>query len=176
MAVVEALTDAYDRALPMEYRYRTDMSGSAVAGLAVLLGLLLFGRGPVAIGLGVPAVLAIAYGAFGLIADIRSLVRTAGKRVIITDDLLQEVDENGRIRWTIRPTEIDIVRPQKGPLVFPWSGPDGWRAETWTILLKDDRSITVPVWLLPDRGMRFRQRFENFVAFARRARPRRRPA
>ncbi|MBM3314703.1 hypothetical protein FJY71_02510 [candidate division WOR-3 bacterium] len=168
MATIEALSNQYDSAIPLEYRYRTSMSGALVAGLAGLAVALVFVRGSPALLLGAVSLWGVVYGAMGLIADARGFTRSAGKKLIITDDMMQEVDERGRILWTIRPTEIDAVRPQKGPRVYPFSGDDGWRAETWVFMLKDGREVAVPVWLLPDKGRRFRQRFENFIAFARR--------
>jgi hypothetical protein len=36
------------------------------------------------------------------------------------------------------------------------------RAEVWLMALKDGGSIRIPVWLLPHRGERFKNRFETF--------------
>lgn len=154
-------------AIPVEYRYRTDMAAALVAGLSGSF-LLISLHGLFAVIVGVVSVLAVIYGTMGLIADARGLICYAGKRLVVADEAIQEVDEEGRIRWTIRSAEIDFVKPEIGPPVNPFSGQYGWRVEYWRFLLKDGRSIRVPVWLLPDRGKRFRQRYESLLGFTNR--------
>ncbi|MEO0074152.1 MAG: hypothetical protein ABIK43_05795 [candidate division WOR-3 bacterium] len=155
-------------AIPIEYRYRTDMVAAFIAGLVgiVLLGFL---RGLPAMLVGAVAVPALLYGAMGLVADARGLILAAGKRIIITDEAIQEVDEEGRIRWAIRPAEIDMVRTETGAPVCPFTGLCSWRVEYWRLVLKDGREVRVPVWLLPGRGERFRERLLGFLGPARRA-------
>lgn len=158
-----------DCAIPIEYRYRTGMAGALAGGAATLLVALALSHGVAALALVAVAVVGIGYGALGLVADARGVVRAAGRRLVVTDDALQEVDERGRVLWMLRPTEIDFVRPETGPRVFPWSGSNGLRVENWLFVLKDGDQHVVPVWLLPDRGRRFKQRYESFIGFARRS-------
>jgi hypothetical protein len=98
----------------------------------------------------------------GLLADPSGFLRSMGKRLVITDDLLQEVDEQLGVVWSLGPEEIVGVHTACRRRVFPWGIADDWRAEVWFIALKDGGTVRIPVWLLPHRGERFKNRFQAF--------------
>jgi len=166
----QSVTIVRNEAIPIEYRYRTGLAGALVGGVALLLASVVLVRGPVLLLLAGMAVVAVGVGVMGLLADPDGFVRSAGKRLVVDDNVLQEVDERGRVVWSIAPGQVERVRSVPGPRVFPFGGPGAWRAESWDIALDDGRTIRIPVWLLPHRGREFKQRFRVFVDFRARVR------
>jgi hypothetical protein len=147
----------------MEYRYSTGLAGLFFGGLAFLFGLLLFSGGGLALALAVLAVFSSIVGSMGFLADPTGFLHAMGKRLIVTDEQLQEVDEKSRIVWMLRPEEVSRVEEEPGRRVFPAGVADAWRSETWTVELRSGYRVRIPVWLLPGRGARFKQRFESFL-------------
>jgi len=156
-----------ETAIPIEYRYRTGLAATLCGGLALVGVMVLFGSGTTGLMLALLGLGATALGMMGLLADPHGFIYSVGKRLIITDEALQEVDEKGQVRWFIRPSEIKRVNSFPGRRVMPLTGRNEWRAEVWTLELSDGRIIRIPVWLLPGRGQRFKQRFDTFLTFAR---------
>jgi len=162
---------APDSALPLEYRYSTILAAFFFLGLGVLGLTVVFGSGAGALAFALAGLALLAVGSMGLLADPRGFLRSMGRRLIVTDDLLQEVDEQLQIVWTARPEEIAGVQTVGRRRVFPVGIMKDWRAEVWLLALKDGHSIRIPVWLLPHRGERFKNRFETFRKPPPRARP-----
>lgn len=165
-----------DVALPLEYRYSTTLAACLFVGLAILGIMVLFGNGASAVVPALVGLAALAIGSMGLLADPSGFVRSMGKRLIITDDMLQEVDERLQVVWAIRPEEIAGVRTINRRRIFPAGIMNGWRAEVWLMALKDGGTVRIPVWLLPHRGERFKNRFETFVRPRPRVQDRPRPS
>lgn len=162
------LVNRAEHALPIEYRYRTGFTGSLFAGLLILIAKVVMGNGNfsgvfIIIGL----ILSI-YGLVGFFADPEGVWQTAGKRLIISDEYLQEVDEEWRVRWVVLPGEVKSVEKHLGRAVLPFGVNRDWRVEVWEIVLRDGKRRRIPVWLLPQRGRNFKQRFETFLLFGRR--------
>ncbi len=156
-----------EQALPLEYRYQTKFAGSLTAGGLLLVWVLLIGAGalsPVVIFLGL---LLVFFGLIGFLADPDGVVRSPGRRLVITDYCLQEIDERARVRWVLTPREIKEVRKRSGRRVLPFVNRVDWQVEIWDIVLLDGKRVRVWVWLLPENGRRFKQRFETFLNFSR---------
>uniref|UniRef100_A0A7C4GB89 Uncharacterized protein n=1 Tax=candidate division WOR-3 bacterium TaxID=2052148 RepID=A0A7C4GB89_UNCW3 len=149
-------------AIPLEYRYSTGLLGVFAAGSALSLLALFVMRGPVAVLLVLVALPMLLFGIVGMSADPSGIIRSAGKRLVIDDRLLQEVDELGRVKWSIAPGQVQDVRKEAGRPVLPL-GAGSWRAESWHVVLDDGRIVRICVWLLPDRGRQFKQRFQSFI-------------
>ncbi|MEO0080181.1 MAG: hypothetical protein ABIK44_05850 [candidate division WOR-3 bacterium] len=156
-----------EAAIPLEYRYRTGLAASLIVGIGLVGITMLFSMGTIGLVIALSGLIAIALGMMGLVADPHGFIHSIGKRLIITDTALQEIDEKGQILWYIRPSEVKRVDSLPGRKVLPLVGHSEWRAEVWMIELRDGRKIRIPVWLLPGRGDRFKQRFESFLTFAR---------
>lgn len=149
-------------AIPLEYRYNTGFLGALLVGaVLLLLGLFVFG-GTLALMLAAVSLPALLLGVLGIMADPSGVVRSAGKRLVIDDDLIREVDEKGRLGWTIARRQIMDVREVSGRRVFPIVAA-GWKVESLDIVLDDQHVIRIPVWLLPGRGRRFKQRLRTFL-------------
>jgi hypothetical protein len=153
---------ASDSALPLEYRYSTILAACFFLGLGVLGLTVVLGNGAGALAFALAGLALLAIGSMGLLADPRGVLHSMGRRLIVTDDLLQEVDEQSQIVWTARPEEIAGVQTVSRRRVFPVGIMKDWRAEVWQMALKDGGSMRIPVWLLPHRGERFKNRFETF--------------
>ena len=151
-----------DSALPLEYRYSTILAACFFLGLGVLGLTIVFCSGAGSLVFALAGLALLAVGSMGLLADPRGFLHSMGRRLIVTDDLLQEVDEKLQIVWTARPEEIAGVETISRRRVFPAGLMQDWRAEVWQMALKDGGSIRIPVWLLPHRGERFKNRFESF--------------
>jgi len=156
-----------ERAIPLEYRYRTVFAGSLFLGFIILIGVVVLGGGRIsgfllALGLGL-----CFYGLIIFVADPDGFWHSVGKRLIISDECLEEVDEEWRVRWVILPGEIKTVEKYLGRPILPFGIKKDWRIEVWKIVLKDGKSVRIPVWLLPENGRNFKQRFESFLAFSR---------
>jgi len=164
---VDRAAEAPDWALPLEYRYTTWLAGCLYGGLALLGVLLMWGSGGFALVVALAALAASGVGSMGLLADPANFLHAAGRKLIVTDTAVQEIDEKGCVHWCARPDEILHVSVENCRLVFPWAGTAGWRAEVWVLLLKDGRRIRIPIWLLPGQGARFRQRFSTFLKYSR---------
>ncbi len=80
---------------------------------------------------------------------------------------MQEIDEQARVRWIVLPREIKEVRKRLGRRVLPFVNRVDWQVEIWDIVLLDGKRVRVWVWLLPENGRRFKQRFETFLNFSR---------
>jgi hypothetical protein len=151
-----------DSALPLEYRYSTILAACFFLGLGVLGFTVVFGSGAGALAFALAGLALLAIGSMGLLADPRGFLHSMGRRLIVTDDLLQEVDEQMQTVWTARPEEIAGIQTVSRRRVFPAGIMKDMRAEVWLMALKDGGSIRIPVWLLPHRGERFKNRFETF--------------
>ncbi|OYD14556.1 hypothetical protein CH330_08400 [candidate division WOR-3 bacterium JGI_Cruoil_03_51_56] len=149
--------------LPLEYRYNTRLAGALTGGTILLIGILFFGSGPFVLVLFLLALAGIAVGLFGLIADARGFIHSIGKRLVVTDEQIQEVDEKGQMRWQVRSEDILSVHVISNRPVFPLGMANRWCAEVWSLELQSGRILRVPVWLLPDRGRRFKQRLDAFL-------------
>lgn len=144
-------------ALPLEYRYDTRLAALLFAGTVLVVLVLVSGRGVFAPILLLAAAAAVIPGVAALAADARGFLHSAGKRVVVADELIEEVDEQGRIQWLVRPHEIRDIEVSPGrPLLI------SRRAEVWNIRLYSGTTVRIPVWLLPGQGRRFKQRFASF--------------
>jgi hypothetical protein len=122
----------------------------------------LLGGGAWAFVLVLPAVALALVGLAGLMADPRGLLHSMGHRLIVTDDLIEEVDEKAQVLWQLRCGEVTSVRTASSRFVLP--GIDNtWRAEVLELVTGDGRGFLIPVWLLPSRGTGFKQRLDAFV-------------
>ncbi len=151
-------------ALPIEYRYNTWLAGCLVTGIFLMVLLVVCARGPFVVAGLVAALGVTAMGAAGLFADPSGFMHSVGKKLIITDEELVEVDEKGRVRWRVVPDDIVDIRAVGLRAVFPGWLVGGWRAEILEVVLRSGNGIRIPVWLLPGRGRRFKRRFDVFVA------------
>lgn len=142
----------------MEYRYHTGLAGSLLAGALALCAALLVASGPLSIALVLSGIAVAVPGLCGLAVDARGVLRSAGKRIVVTDEEIEEVDEYGRVVWLVRPSEVRRVGVQPGRPVFPLRRVE-WRSEAWELHLSSGSRIRIPVWLLPGRGARFGARF-----------------
>lgn len=158
-------------ALPLEYRYRTGLAGCLFGGLVVLVYILLFGSGATAFVLALVGLLFALVGLAALLADPSGFLHSMGKKLIITDDVLEEVDEKSCVRWQLRCGEVSAMRVSGGAAVLPWSGDRGWHAERLVLATGDGRIYRIPVWLLPRRGTTFLVRLESFMARGRGEKP-----
>ncbi len=150
-------------AQPHEYHYSTRLGACLFGGLAVLLALAAWGSGGLALFWALLALLVTGLGAMGLLADPGGFLHALGKRLVVSELSIQEVDEKAQVRWFLRPDEVVRVEVRPGRAVFPWSGTSGWHAEVWYLHLRSGERIRIPVWLLPDRGAQFRRRFAELV-------------
>ncbi|MGQ9678055.1 MAG: hypothetical protein ACUVUD_02085 [bacterium] len=105
------------------------------------------------------------YGLVGYFADPEGTWHSTGKRLIISDEFLEEVDEEWRVQWVILPGEVKTVEKHWGRPVLPFGLNRDWRVEVWDIVLKDGKRRRIPVWLLPKGGRNFKQRFEIFISY-----------
>lgn len=165
---VESLpaVSAPERALPLEYRYRTSFAGSLFAGVMILIGIVVLGGGRLNFFLLVLGLILCGYGLVVFSADPDGFWHSVGKRLIISDECLEEVDEEWRVRWVILPGEVKTVKKHLGRPVLPFGINQNWRVEVWEIFLKDGKRVKIPVWLLPEGGRNFKQRFETFLKFS----------
>lgn len=149
-------------ALPIEYRYGTGLLGILVAGAGLLLSALLLMDGPVATVSILVSLPLLLFGVIGIAADPIGVVRSAGRRIVIDDQLMQEVNETGCVVWSIAPGQVAEVREVPGRSLFV-RGALGRCAESWDILLGEGRVVRIAVWLLPHGGREFKQRFRAFI-------------
>ena len=89
-------------ALPLEYRYRTGLAACLFGGLAMLTCIIFFGSGALSFVLAMASLLLVLVGLAALLADPAGFLHSMGKKLIITDDVVQEVDEQSRVRWQLR--------------------------------------------------------------------------
>lgn len=153
-------------ALPIEYRYQTGLAACLFGGLGGLALLLFAGRGTGALLLAAPLCGLVLYGLAALLADPSGFVNSMGKKLIVTDYVIEEVDEFANVRWQLRCGELAGVRTVLHRPVLPGIS-DRWSAEALELLTGDGRSFRIPVWLLPRRGIAFRYRLEDFIARGR---------
>lgn len=154
-------------ALPLEYRYRTGLAGCLFGGLVVLTYIFFFGSGAPAFVLALVALFFTLVGLAALLADPGGFLHSMGKKLIITDDVLEEVDEQSCVRWQLRCGEVSAVRVAGGAAVLPWSGNREWRADGLVLATADGRTYRIPVWLLPRNGASFLARLDAFMARGR---------
>ncbi|MEO0078338.1 MAG: hypothetical protein ABIK86_04985, partial [candidate division WOR-3 bacterium] len=147
-----------DAALPHEYRYTTWLGVCLFGGLAVLVALAAWGSGGLALCWALLALLGIGVGAMALLADPRGFLHALGKRLVVTNSFVQEVDEKDQVRWFVQPYEVVRVELVRGRPVFPWSGPNGWHVETLFLHVRGSRPVQIPLWMLPERGASFCRR------------------
>jgi hypothetical protein len=152
-----------DSAIPIEYRYQTRFAACLYGGAAVLVAMLLFGNGVGALLLVLGCVPLIGAGLAALLADPSGFTQTMGRKLIITDSTLEEVDERHEVRWQLRRGEVVEVAESPGNAVLPIPGADNWRADAIILWTGDGRSFRIPVWLLPHRGLGLRHRLESFL-------------
>jgi hypothetical protein len=125
-----------ESALPLEYRYSTRLSGCLYGGLALFAGLVVFGTGVQAFMLAAAGLLCASVGAAGLFADPSGFLHSFGRKLIVTDGTLQEVDEQFRVHWSVRPEEIAVFRDAPGRTIFPLSRGREWRADALELVLQ----------------------------------------
>ncbi len=154
---------ARDSALPHEYRYSTWLGICLFGGVAVLIALAAWGSGGLALCLALLALLSTALGAAGPLADPAGFLHALGKRVVITGNSIQEVDEKGQVRWFVQPFEVVRVELVRGRPVFPWAGPNGWQVEHLVLHVRGGQHVRVHLWLLPERGLPFRKRLAELL-------------
>jgi hypothetical protein len=152
-----------DTALPMEYRYKTWMAACLYGGAALLAWLLFFTAGPLSVLLALVSLVGVGIGLMGLFADPAGFMHAVGKKLVVTDGVLEEVDENARVLWQVRPAEIAGIHTANCRTVFPGTRTDGWRAEVWVLTLHDGSAIRIPLWLLPNRGERLKERLTELM-------------
>ncbi len=162
------------RRLPAEYRYKTNFLGSIFIGGAIIGWLLLLGGGVFTILLTIIAIGCLLYGCIGILADPEGVICSAGRRLVITDACLQEIDEKANVRWVILPQEIKAIeRKVKGRIPNLLLQKE-LTLEIWDVILVDGKRIRIPVWLLPDGGKGFKLQFDLLI-YARRTKQDNRP-
>lgn len=157
-----------ESALPIEYRYRTGFTGSLFAGGLILIASVIMGNGNFSVVFVIIGLILSIYGLVVFFADPEGIWQSTGKRLIINDECLEEVDEEWRVRWVVLPTEVKSVEKHLGRAVLPFGVNREWRVEVWDVVLRDGKCRRIPVWLLPKGGRNFKQRFETFLLFGRR--------
>lgn len=152
-----------DAPLPLEYRYGTGIAGLLTGGSALLLLAGFFLEGGVRLLVVFPAALGIGLGFLGLMVDPRGCIGSVGRRLVVTDAILEEVDEKGRIRWCFSPGDVLAVKVERRRAFIPWRRTTGRHAEVWYVQLRNRPAVRIPIWLLPDLGGGFKQRFNGFL-------------
>ena len=157
--------------LPLEYRFRTGLAGCLFGGLLILASIILFGSGALYFVLALASLLLVMVGLAALLADPAGFLHSMGKKLIITDDVIEEVDERSRVRWQLRCGEVTAMRVAGGRLVLPWPIDRGWRANGLVLGTSDGRTYRIPLWLLPRNGASFLARLDSFMARGRGEKP-----
>ncbi len=158
-----------DAQLPDDFRYKTNFLGSFFFGVMVIGWLVVFGAGVFSVPLAIIGVWCCVYGCLGIFSDPVNVLRSAGKRLVITEGCLQEIDEKANVRWVVMPNEIkEVVKRNKGQVPL-WPLQKDIAVEVWELVLVDGKRITIPVWLLPEEGRGFKLRFQAFRGSCRKS-------
>ena len=154
---------APDAPMPLEYRYGTGIAGLLAGGLALILLAGFFLEGTARLLVLLPAALSVVLGLSGFVVDPSGCIGSLGRRIVVTDATLEEIDEKGRIRWCFAPGDVLGINVERRHTFFPWRRPGGRRVEIWHVELRNSRAVRIPVWLLPDMGGAFKRRFDSFL-------------